>query len=136
MERGNAFIQRKKELQEQKRIRQQKQDRFYDTSSDRNEKWGDLAQEKIKTEKLNRKKDVCQSKSIVMMKIRRIWPKGALILDIDLKKFIMMVLKIDTEEHRLYPDLLQIESSLNMDMDWDLLKLMVKAMIETANSDS
>lgn len=135
MDRGNAFIQHKKELQEQKKLRQQKQDRFFETSSDRNEKWSDLAQEKIKTEKLNRKKDLCQSKSVVMMKIRGKWPMGAQILDIDLNKFIMMVLKIDTEEHKLYTDLLQIESSLNMNISWDILKLLVKAMIDTANTD-
>ena len=136
LKRGKDFAKRKKELEDRKRLRQEKQDRFYDTSSKRNELWGGLAEQKIKSEKVNRQKHFAQTKANVLIKIRRKWKRGIKIFAVGLDDFINIIKRINNEEHILFEDLLLIEATLNTpDMDWDSLQSMIEDVIHKTNAN-
>ena len=109
--------------------RQAKQNKFYETSSVRNMSWNELANQRIKTEKMNRQKELQSSKAVVMSKSKIVWPEGCKIEDTDHIQFVLMVAGINDEEHVLFQDLLLLESSLNANMCWDVLQILMKNMI-------
>ena len=117
------------EIAKARKDRQSKQNKYYDTSSKRNESWDKLAQERTKTEQLNRQKELQSSKAMVMSKMRSVWTSDEKVEDMTCVQFIVMISKIDSMDHKLFEDLLLLGSSLNSNMQWDIFKLLVKEAV-------
>ena len=71
----------KQQEEEARRMRKEsnaKKNRFYETSAVRNAAWTDSAKEQIKTEKLNRQKEIEKTKATVMVKTGTVWPQNVI----------------------------------------------------------
>ena len=64
-----------------------------------------------------------------MIKSRAIWPGWYKINDKDHSEFIILIAGIGNEAHPLFKDLLLLESSLNSNMDWDMLQVLIQNML-------
>ena len=96
-----------------RRERHVKQNRFYESSANRNESWNKLAQERILTEKVNRKRQLQQSKSTVIIKIKSEWPENKKIEDVSFIDFVHMMSGMQDEQSVIRNDFIFLETSLN-----------------------
>lgn len=129
MAKAAAFKQQEEEARRLRKESNAKKNRFYETSAERNTAWTASAKEKVKTQKLNRQKQVQQTKATVMSKTGKVWPKEAKVLDVSFEDFICLVTGIENEEHELFGDLTLVEASLNVDANWNILQIIIKRMV-------
>ena len=57
------------------------------------------------------------------------WSNGLKINDVDYNQYVLMIAGIDNEQHILFNDLLLLESSLNANMEWNILQILIQNTI-------
>ena len=70
-----------------------------------------------------------------MIKLEGVWPQGETIQGVGVDDFIWIITGIEKETSDLYNELLLIESSLNMNASWNILKRLIKRMVLKVNAN-
>ena len=81
------------------------------------------------TEQLNRYKQVQSSKAKVTKNLKPAWISDDKIENMSYKEFILVIVKVNNMEHKLFGHFLSLEASLDCDTDWDILKELIKNTI-------